>query len=655
MKKGIAITLGVVIVGAAGWMGATWYTGKRIEERSQDYLARANESLARLTPFGGLKLEQRQYERGVFSTQARYALSFEKSPNSPKELPSGTIEFVSTIEHGPFPKGALAHGVFAPKLAFAHTELARTSNVEPVFKLTRDVTPIVSDDIVSYNGDIASVARIAAFDITENGTNVKFSGMRIDGTFDRSATAVKAHAVVDSLSADKQGSDAFKMNLSTLTIDADNRAGKFGFSIGDSAVKIKHMAIIDARKNVNLLLDDFGYSVSTDEGDKMMGAQGAYELGKLTVNGTELGGGRIAVKMANLDGLALQEGLKAYEKLIGQIVAEKNPDDLKDELLPVFLSSGKKILAGKPTLAIEPISWKTGKGESTLNFSVGFTLPEGEIDDLKPEEILVKAIERMDGKLVVSKPMLQDMMTQYVIKNEGATPEAAAKEAEDQVRSLAGMAEMFNAGKNEGDNIVGTFSYANGKGNLNGTEIPAEELFAGLLASARADEEEDLDDAADAAEAAADAAAQAAAADVAGMMTEFDLDDIVAMLEDLEYEVIEQRDGEDGPVLVLDPEPYGASELRIDFLCTDGNTGCYDMVFVATYGSKTPLSLKSVNDWNQEYRWSRVYLDDKRQAVLEMDMNAEGGIGRENVKILTNTFMSIAEDFAEFYENKGKW
>ncbi|KAG0730636.1 hypothetical protein G6F23_016099 [Rhizopus arrhizus] len=57
------------------------------------------------------------------------------------------------------------------------------------------------------------------------------------------------------------------------------------------------------------------------------------------------------------------------------------------------------------------------------------------------------------------------------------------------------------------------------------------------------------------------------------------------------------------------------------------------------------MTLKAINTWNQEYRWTRAYLDDKNQAVLQMDMNAEGGIGKENLQILLNTFISIAEDF----------
>jgi hypothetical protein len=66
----------------------------------------------------------------------------------------------------------------------------------------------------------------------------------------------------------------------------------------------------------------------------------------------------------------------------------------------------------------------------------------------------------------------------------------------------------------------------------------------------------------------------------------------------------------------------------------------------ATYSSKKPVSLKAINAWNQEYRWTRAYLDDKNRAVLQMDMNSEGGIGKENLQIMLNTFFSIAEDFS---------
>ncbi|MFP3758968.1 DUF945 family protein, partial [Cupriavidus sp. SIMBA_020] len=80
-------------------------------------------------------------ERGLFSTQARYGLSFVKNDKSPQEMPDGMVEFDANIEHGPFPKSALARGAIAPKLAFFHAELAKTDNVKPIFELTKDVSP----------------------------------------------------------------------------------------------------------------------------------------------------------------------------------------------------------------------------------------------------------------------------------------------------------------------------------------------------------------------------------------------------------------------------------------------------------------------------------------------------------------------------------
>ena len=96
-----------------------------------------------------------------------------------------------------------------------------------------------------------------------------------------------------------------------------------------------------------------------------------------------------------------------------------------------------------------------------------------------------------------------------------------------------------------------------------------------------------------------------------------------------------------------DPGTTGATDLRLEFLCNDFTEKRLDLVATATYATKKPMSLKAINAWNQEYRWSRAYLDEKNQAVLQMDMNAEGGLGKDNLQILLNTFISIAEDFGD--------
>ena len=222
----------------------------------------------------------------------------------------------------------------------------------------------------------------------------------------------------------------------------------------------------------------------------------------------------------------------------------------------------------------------------------------------------------------------------------------AAAEAADNVRSMSGMAEMFNVGKNDGDNIVGKFHFADGMGDLNGKKIPADELFSGLLGATGMNSA--MDDDEDEAEPAAGATAMdddMAATSNADVVNEFDVDAVAHMLEDMGYNT-RKTDGDEGPVLILDASSTGATDLRLEFLCNDFSEKCYDLVATATYASKKPATLKAINAWNQEYRWTRAYLDDKNQAVLQMDMNAEGGIGKKNLQILLNTYFSITEDFA---------
>ncbi|CAB3660925.1 hypothetical protein LMG3458_00577 [Achromobacter deleyi] len=648
MKKSVAITLAVVIVGAGSWVGATWYTGKRIEESAQRHLAETNEKLAKITPLFGLRIDQIKYERGLFSTQARYGLSFVKNDKSPQEMPDGMVEFDAKIEHGPFPKSALARGAIAPKLAFFHAELAKTDNVKPVFELTKDVSPLITDAVVSFGGNTASTSKIAPVKITHEGNSVDFSGMTITGAFDRSLQGVTAHAQTDTLAVDgTKGNDPIKLLLSGLSIDVDSRMGKFGLSVGDSGFKIKRTEVVKPDADVKLSLDNFGYTVKVAEDDKTINVQAAYQSGDIIVNDVALGNAQAVIKLAKLDGAAVKQLSDTYNQLIRQYMADTRDEGLNDEQFQVLLDNAGKLLSGNPSFSIDPISWKTAKGESKLTFSLDLANPPN-AKDLTPQEIIVKAIKQIDATLVISKPMVQDLMVQYAVKKEGLAADKAAEEAADNVRSMSGMAEMFNVGKNEGDNIVGKFHFADGMGDLNGKKIPADELFAGLLGSVGMnpsmtdDDEEESEPAVGATSMDGDTASATAGE----TLQEFNVDMVVSMLDDMGY-TTRKTDGDEGPVLILDAGSTGATDLRMEFLCNDFTEKCYDLVVTATYATKKPASLKAINAWNREYRWTRAYLDDKNQAVLQMDMNAEGGIGKNNLQILINTYFSITEDFAK--------
>ena len=169
MKKAV-VAASIVILGAGSWANASWYTGKQLEIKIPEQLAKYNEHLAKLIPDAPLKLTQLSYERGFFSSTAHFALSPTEENSEDK------LDFDVKIDHGPFPAGALAQGHFLPKMGFLNAALAKTDTSAPTFALTKDKTPIQTEGTVTYSGNVSSVSTIAPIDYQNETVTVNFDG-----------------------------------------------------------------------------------------------------------------------------------------------------------------------------------------------------------------------------------------------------------------------------------------------------------------------------------------------------------------------------------------------------------------------------------------------------------------------------------------------
>lgn len=64
----------------------------------------------------------------------------------------------------------------------------------------------------------------------------------------------------------------------------------------------------------------------------------------------------------------------------------------------------------------------------------------------------------------------------------------------------------------------------------------------------------------------------------------------------------------------------------IVYLYNCGEDGrCSDIQFRAAFSGARP-TLEAMNDWNSSHRFTRAYRTDDGEAVLEMDVNAQGGV-----------------------------
>lgn len=111
MKKSLVAVSVIVVLGAA-WTGASWYTGKLIEQRMGELVNNANGQIRTLLPKAGVKFAYKDYQRGLFSSQVRYVLQADSSVAGEKALKDGDeVAFIETIDHGPFPLAQLKNSI----------------------------------------------------------------------------------------------------------------------------------------------------------------------------------------------------------------------------------------------------------------------------------------------------------------------------------------------------------------------------------------------------------------------------------------------------------------------------------------------------------------------------------------------------------------
>lgn len=67
---------------------------------------------------------------------------------------------------------------------------------------------------------------------------------------------------------------------------------------------------------------------------------------------------------------------------------------------------------------------------------------------------------------------------------------------------------------------------------------------------------------------------------------------------------------------------------------------------------KARPTLQRTNEWNQRRRFSRAYLDASGDAVLEADLDLEGGVTSEGVEEFFKTFFLSVQHFAVFMQTE---
>ena len=482
MKKSL-VAVGVIVALGVVWTGTAWYTGKQLEGRMAEMIGNANAELKKASPEAGLTLSYQDYQRGLFHSSMQLVIKPAQGMTSAILKPDQSIVFNETIDHGPFPFAQLKKFNLLPSMASVHTTLVNNPTTKPLFDIAKGQSFIDAQTRIGYSGDTSSDINLLPLNYVNGEEKVAFSGGQfkadVDGQGDKIAVSGEAESGL--VNTVNEYGQHVQMTFNGIKTEGDSARSEFIERVGQQKASIEKLAISVEGKEMAVLEGlNINAKSAVQDDKKHLSGQIDYSLDSLKVQNKDIGSGKLTLKIGNLDGAAVHDVTQRYnaesQKLLADPAVTQNPEVYQQKIVELFAANLPLLLKGDPVITVAPLSWKNAKGESTFNLSLFLKDPAqatGEATTL--EEQVNRVVKSLDSKLVIPVDMATELMTQ-VAQLEGYQPAEAAKLADQQIKGLAAMGQMFRVTTMEDNNVVSSLQYANGQVTLNGQKMPLSDL-----------------------------------------------------------------------------------------------------------------------------------------------------------------------------------
>lgn len=445
------MALGVV------WTGGAWFTGKQLEGRIADMVQQANAQLRSSAPESGLELSYQDYQRGLFSSHLQLVVKPIAGQANGWLAAGQSVVLDEVVDHGPFPLASLKAFNLAPAMASVHTTLVKNDASQALFEIAKGDTPFTVDTRIAYSGDSQSAIVLNALDYAKGDEKVTFSGgqFQLDADRDGKNISLKGQAGSGQIDALNEYNQKVQLRFVNLTTDGATELASFNERIGQQKMTLDKLAISVEGKELALIdgmaLD--GGSTLTQDG-KGVNSQVNYTVNSLKLQGQDMGSGKLTLKVDNVDGQAWHQFSQQYsaqsQALLAKPELAQNPELYQQALTETLFNALPILLKGNPSVTAPP---------QTLADS------------------LDRVVQSLDGKVVIPVDMATEFMTK-IAGLEGYQPADAAKLADQQVKGLAAMGQMFRITTMEDNAISSSLQYANGQVTLNGQKMPLQDFAA---------------------------------------------------------------------------------------------------------------------------------------------------------------------------------
>lgn len=491
MKK-TKVAVGVIVALGVIWTGAAWFTGKQLESHMDEMLQNANSQINAYAPNSRLTLSYQDYQRGVFSSKTKLVIqASSQTEDNPLLKPGQSIVLNETIDHGPFPFAQLKRGNLIPSMASVHTELENTDAVKKLFELTQGKSLVNADTRVGYSGATDTALHLLPVDYSnaQTGDRLATNGGTLNVSADSKGDKVSLQGDFSSIAvtSKNQLQQPVLFTLNGLKLGGDTHLSPEGVRVGDQTITLDKLdASINGQEG--LTLEKLDGKSSFDNKDGKIGGQIDYQVDSISLQKQPFGEAKLAMKFAQFDAQAVKTFSDQYnaqmQDLLNQPGVVDDPIRYQASVQTILRNNLPTLLKGSPTVSVAPLSWKNDKGESTFNLNVSFNDPAtvtGEPQSLGAA--VDRVLKTLDGKLSINMPMATEVM-RHVGLAEGYQGDDAQKLADQQVKGLAAMGQMFRLTQQQDDNITTSLQYANGQVTMNGDKMTLEQFLSRYMLGA---------------------------------------------------------------------------------------------------------------------------------------------------------------------------
>jgi len=485
MKK-TKIAVGVVIALGVAWTAGAWFTGKQLEKNMDQMVQQANAQIQNTAPESRLKLSYQDFQRGVFSSHARFVLQSSSQTEDNSILkPGQSIIFSENIDHGPFPLAQLKKFNLMPSMASVHSELENTDVVKKLFEITKGQSIVHAETRIGYGGSTDSDIRLLPADYSnaQTGERFAFNGGTLKVSADDKGDKVDFSGDIDSLvmTTKNELDMPVLFTVNGLKIDANTHLSPEGLRIGDQTINLKKLSAAVEGKEA-MVAEGLNGKSSFDSTNNRVSGLIDYSLDSLKLQGQPFGQGKLTIKLDGFDGKAVKTFSENYNRQVQALTndpaMQENPELYQQRASELLTANLSLLLKGDPSISIAPFSWKNDKGESTYTLNAQFKDPStatAPVQNLGQQ--VDSVLKTLDTKLAVSMPMATEMMT-HVAMGEGYKQEDAVKLADQQVKGLAAMGQMFKLTTQQDNNITISLQYGAGQITMNGEKMPLEQFLS---------------------------------------------------------------------------------------------------------------------------------------------------------------------------------